>query len=944
MLRDSAGADALHAAALVDLRWGDSAGKSLAQSIEYLNGAARTAERPESPLADLAAAHLVRAEREGEPRELVAALDAAARAARAAPRHAAARFNLALAAERLGLDSRADSEWMHYLAIDSTSLWAAEARERRGALSRRHAPAVGAAPLAPDAARTLAVGDAGVARTHGLKDELGLWGRAVERGDTVVAARALSAARTIGVALRDAKRDESLADAVSVVMRAARRPPDQRRLARAHALYAEGHARITASDFGGGARALDSAASLAGRGSLATWASVYRGGALVYAGRASDSACVVADRVKRAADGLCLLIDAAARTDSIRYPALAGRAHWALATTLLRHNHRARGTAAARRAIDLLERAGEYENAAAVHVLLAEAEYTAGDERGAARSMMTASTMLRPHRASVWLHNVLYLLAHSADAAGLSAAAAHIRDEDAIVAIATGRPVYEVEARLERARSRAAANDRTGAAADLAAAERTITAFPSDAARRWFRAVAADVAASANLPVRLEALDTAVAFFAPSRSWTQLVSMLLARAKARIGGDLPGAERDLDSAITVLENSARELGAVRRAALLASARVVFERAALAHLARGEPAKALRALERGRTSYAHRTRAVLASPDSAVVLDLLLAGDTLVAWVLDGGDVHAVRSRSPHGAVERAAARARTSLELNSDTRGPLQELYDRLVRPVAPRLRAGRGIVIVTDGVLSEVPYAALRDGVTGRYLVQDHPLRVVGSLADATGAPRESAGDMALFIADPAFESSRFPGLPRLPGAAREVRAAATLYPRARVLQGADATAARVSAVMPGAALVHVAGHALYDAAHPERSRLVLAQDGQGAGELTADSLSHMNLRGTRLVVLSACETMRTSAVRAAAVDGFASALFAAGAQGVVGTLWRVSDAATATAMRAFHERYRTTRDATTALRAAQVAMIESGDPVLASPAAWGAFRYSGR
>jgi CHAT domain-containing protein len=46
---------------------------------------------------------------------------------------------------------------------------------------------------------------------------------------------------------------------------------------------------------------------------------------------------------------------------------------------------------------------------------------------------------------------------------------------------------------------------------------------------------------------------------------------------------------------------------------------------------------------------------------------------------------------------------------------------------------------------------------------------------------------------------------------------------------------------------------------------------------------------------------------------------------------------------MSAFHEEYRASGDAPGALRAAQLRLLRSANPVLRSPAAWAGFRYAG-
>ncbi|HEX2094114.1 MAG TPA: hypothetical protein VHG28_17050, partial [Longimicrobiaceae bacterium] len=101
-LADGAGAEALHASALLDLVWGNSA-ESAGRVIATLETVQQLAEPSATLLADLSAAYLVRAQRAGTPRDLFASVEAAAAALELEPRNAAARFNLALALHRIGL-------------------------------------------------------------------------------------------------------------------------------------------------------------------------------------------------------------------------------------------------------------------------------------------------------------------------------------------------------------------------------------------------------------------------------------------------------------------------------------------------------------------------------------------------------------------------------------------------------------------------------------------------------------------------------------------------------------------------------------------------------------------------------------------------------------------------------------------------------------------------
>jgi CHAT domain-containing protein len=139
----------------------------------------------------------------------------------------------------------------------------------------------------------------------------------------------------------------------------------------------------------------------------------------------------------------------------------------------------------------------------------------------------------------------------------------------------------------------------------------------------------------------------------------------------------------------------------------------------------------------------------------------------------------------------------------------------------------------------------------------------------------------------------------------------------------------------------VHFAGHAVFDDERPELSFLALAGN---PGRLTATDVAALDLRRVRLVVLSACETMRAHGGRSGGFGGLTGAVLAAGAGGVVGSLWRVNDARTLELMREFHRAYRASGgDAARALRTAQLRQLHSPDPLRSSPAAWSGFRYAG-
>ncbi len=99
--------------------------------------------------------------------------------------------------------------------------------------------------------------------------------------------------------------------------------------------------------------------------------------------------------------------------------------------------------------------------------------------------------------------------------------------------------------------------------------------------------------------------------------------------------------------------------------------------------------------------------------------------------------------------------------------------------------------------------------------------------------------------------------------------------------------------------------------------------------GILTAEEVQSLDLRGTDLVVLSACETGLGQGYYGQGVLGLQRAFQAAGARAVVASLWKVDDAATAVLMEQFYTNLWTKKmPKLEALRQAQLTVLN--DPGL--------------
>jgi CHAT domain-containing protein len=270
----------------------------------------------------------------------------------------------------------------------------------------------------------------------------------------------------------------------------------------------------------------------------------------------------------------------------------------------------------------------------------------------------------------------------------------------------------------------------------------------------------------------------------------------------------------------------------------------------------------------------------------------------------------------------------------------LAVLYDWLIRPLLAHLGPRDStLTIVADDDLGGIPFGALFDSRRHRYLVEDVAVRVEASLADAMAVPRERAPiATALFVEAPALDRETLATLGELPAAAEEVRQAMAHYPRATRLSGVSADSVHVMRALTAASIFHFAGHAIFDDQRPEHSRLALRPHG-----LSTSAIASLDLRKLRLVVLSACETIRAARLRSGGFAGLAEAFRASGAGGIVGALWPIDDRSTSILMASFHSNYAATGDGARALRAAQLSLLHSRDPRLSTPTAWSSFRYTG-
>ncbi|MCP9835270.1 MULTISPECIES: CHAT domain-containing tetratricopeptide repeat protein [unclassified Cyanobium] len=248
--------------------------------------------------------------------------------------------------------------------------------------------------------------------------------------------------------------------------------------------------------------------------------------------------------------------------------------------------------------------------------------------------------------------------------------------------------------------------------------------------------------------------------------------------------------------------------------------------------------------------------------------------------------------------------------------GPFWDrVSQKVLGPLRPQLLGRRRWFVSPDGELSRIPFTALpapADSLSGveadssATLGQRVQLRILTSGRDLLSLHSPGpGGQRSLVLADPDFGG---PGAWQpLPATAAEgswiaERLGAALY------QGSAATTGVVQQAR-GPRVLHIASHGFFTTGSGDpllNSGIVLAganrsRTADDDGYLTAKEAAQLQLDGTELVVLSACDTASGSLQTGEGVYGLQRALTVAGARSTLLSLWKVDDDATAVFMQRY-------------------------------------------
>lgn len=364
------------------------------------------------------------------------------------------------------------------------------------------------------------------------------------------------------------------------------------------------------------------------------------------------------------------------------------------------------------------------------------------------------------------------------------------------------------------------------------------------------------------------------------------------------------------------------------------------------------------------------------PPNSALLEFHLGAHKSYVWLVDAQQVRSY-SLPPAGLIEAQAVPVVKNFgrilerRRSSATKAQFEQALRKLSVTLLGELSSVQLpplLILVPDGILHSVPFAALKAPDVSSPMGLAHDLVQIPSAAYLTyGKPPRPLGQFPkaiLAVVDPVF-SSRDPrvhpgygkgsspdsGMPlaRLPFNF-EIKTIESLVPpdHRKILRGFDASRAELATVnLADFGVLHFSTHAMIDDSIPELSRIMLSMVNR-SGKPIADSslhphqLAQFHLDGST-IVLSACDTALGKQVLGEGLVGFTSSLLYAGGAQLVVTLTEIDAEASSRFLSEVYRRFLSGSNSMEhSIALVRLALVH--DPQFSDPYFWASFIVVGR
>jgi len=321
-----------------------------------------------------------------------------------------------------------------------------------------------------------------------------------------------------------------------------------------------------------------------------------------------------------------------------------------------------------------------------------------------------------------------------------------------------------------------------------------------------------------------------------------------------------------------------------------------------------------------------------------VLYYVVENTKLVLWHISGTEVQVKNVFLPQSELSKKTTALRDSLVARRDVPDAAfdeqisRQLFLYLIQPVLSFIKTNH-LIIVPDEELNSIPFQALQNPETAKYLGESFAISYVPSATVLGTLDNKSPlkSGRLLAVADPEIHDAR-----------EEADAIGKLFPgRSKVVAQEPVNKADVKAWVSDYSVVHLSVHGKFNASDPLLSYLQFKEGPPDNGRLTAAEMFGLPLQKNSLVVLSACETGRVEATHANEVLGMVRSLLYAGAGNLVLSSWEVNAGSTKLWMETFYREGQTNPPAEAARRA--MVAVKSR-PEYSHPFFWAPFVMTGK
>jgi CHAT domain-containing protein/predicted negative regulator of RcsB-dependent stress response len=318
---------------------------------------------------------------------------------------------------------------------------------------------------------------------------------------------------------------------------------------------------------------------------------------------------------------------------------------------------------------------------------------------------------------------------------------------------------------------------------------------------------------------------------------------------------------------------------------------------------------------------------LANTNSAAITSIILKDKTYLLLQMPDGSLHRYPIDIEAEQLNQKIEQWRWNLEnsWNNQYREESQSLYELLIRPLESTLAAyhPKTLVFINDGILRNVPMAALHDG--RQFLVEKYAIaNSVGlKFTNEVISPDREALSFGLTVAKAPFKVP-------LPNVAPETKAVQQMLGGSRFLNE-KFTARNFERQMENKdySIIHLATHGKF--AGSLENTFIQAFD-RSIPLLELERLLNQRQSPIQLLAFSACQT---AGGNDRAVLGLAGVSVRSGVRTALGTLWSVSDATIAESVEDFYRFWNSGLSLSEALRQAQLKQIPLNN---SHPGNWGA------